>query len=275
MIDRFHELLKKPFAVMGVLNVTPDSFYDGGEHRSVRAAVDHAMRLIDEGADVIDIGGESTRPGSESVSAKDECARVTPVVEELAKKYSCVLSVDTSKSEVAKSALDAGASWINDISAGRFDPEMASVVAHYQCPCVLMHSRATPQTMQIAPSYDNVLEEVAAELSEAVERFVSSGVERDRIILDPGIGFAKRHEDNLALLAHIDKIVSLGFPVLLGTSRKSFIGRITGSEVQDRLWGTLGSEVYAFLRGVKLFRVHDVRATVDCLKVVDAIAEVR
>ncbi len=271
MSEPFLDLLQKPFVVMGVLNVTPDSFYDGGEHYSLERAVDHGKRLIDEGADVLDVGGESTRPGSDSVAVDEEIGRVVPVIEKLRAHSSVALSIDTSKSEVADKALKAGATWVNDVSAGRFDDRMAAVVARHQCPTVLMHSRETPKTMQHSPSYQNAVEEMIQELSSSIERFLSAGLEKSRIVVDPGIGFAKRQEDNLEILAHLDSLAALGYPVLIGTSRKSFIGRITGREVENRLWGTLATETHAFLRGAKIFRVHDVKETIDCLKVVHEI----
>jgi dihydropteroate synthase len=265
-------VLDGPFAVMGIVNVTPDSFFDGGRYSSTRAAVDHGLAMAAQGAAVLDIGGESSRPGAAPVSADEECRRVLPVIEELAAKTKTVISIDTSKSAVAARALAAGASWINDISAGRFDPGMAQCAAQHRCPVVLMHSRRTPADMQTEPHYDDVVAEVSAELLRSVELFVAAGVIKENIILDPGIGFAKRLEDNVRLLREIRSLLSLGYPLLVGTSRKSFIGRITGKEPDGRLGGSLGSVAAAFAGGARLFRVHDVGETVDMLKVMSAIA---
>lgn len=265
--------LKRPFAVVGIINTTPDSFFDGGCYQGVEAAFEQACRLVDEGADVIDIGGESTRPGAATISAQQEMERVVELVQRLAARISVPISVDTTKAAVAQRALEAGAAWINDISAGRFDPAMAGVVARAACPVILMHSRHTPQTMQLQPSYENVVEQVCDELQQRIDVFVRAGVEPDKIIVDPGIGFAKRYEDNIALLAKLDAVAALGYPVLVGTSRKSFIGQLCNREVQQRLGGSLGSVAAAYLRGARLFRVHDVAATVDALTVFSAILD--
>jgi dihydropteroate synthase len=264
-------LEKKQFVLMGVVNVTPDSFFDGGMHNTVQSACDHARRLLEEGADILDIGGESSRPGSLPVSVDNERKRVLPVIEELRKETDIPISIDTTKATVAGDALDAGATWINDISAGRFDPTMTSLVAGRQCPVILMHSRKTPETMQIDPEYDDVVSEVIDELLECVKLFTDSGVFRENVIIDPGIGFAKRHEDNIEIVRNLDRIVKTGFPVLIGTSRKSFIGHIIGKEAEHRLYGTLGSVAAAYLNGAKIFRVHDVDETKDFLHVFSTI----
>ncbi|MBD3239658.1 MAG: dihydropteroate synthase [Chitinivibrionales bacterium] len=256
---------------MGIVNVTPDSFFDGGRHDSTESAVEHALRLVDEGADILDIGGESTRPGAAAVAADEETRRVVSVVERLAGRVTVPISVDTTKADVARRALDAGASWINDVSAGRFDTAMAPLAAQRSCPVVLMHSRETPRTMQQAPSYDDVLGEVETELLASVDMFIRQGVARENVVLDPGIGFAKRIEDNLVLLNRLDRLCNLGYPLLVGTSRKSFIGHLTGRPVQERLYGSLGSVAAAYARGARLFRVHDVAPTVDMLKVMNGI----
>jgi dihydropteroate synthase len=266
-----HPILKKPFAVMGIVNVTPDSFFDGGRFSSVKGAVDHGMSLVGEGADILDIGGESTRPGAPPVTCDEECRRILPVIKELARNAGIPLSVDTTKAAVAQAALDAGASFVNDISAGRFDPAMPAVVARNDCPVILMHSRKTPATMQQEPGYGDVIAEVTSELAAAVHSFCAAGAANDAIILDPGIGFAKRLEDNLALLGHLEDIVAIGYPVCVGASRKSFIGRITGSEAGERLAGSLAAVAASFHRGATLFRTHDVKETVDMLKVLAAI----
>lgn len=264
-------ILAQPFAVMGVVNVTPDSFYDGGRHAGTRAAVAHALALVHDGASVLDIGGESTRPGAAPVSEDEELGRVVPVIEAVSRECDVPISIDTTKSRVAREALAAGATWVNDISAGRFDAAMPSVVATAGCPVVLMHSRERPQTMQASPRYDNTVAEVREELLGRVAAFETAGVAREHIVLDPGIGFAKRPEDNLALLRGIQSLISTGFPLLVGTSRKSLIGAITGKPVEQRLAGSLGSVAAAFARGVKMFRVHDVAETVDMLKVMVAV----
>ncbi len=264
-------VLAKPFAVMGVVNVTPDSFYDGGRHDTTDVAVEHALRLADEGAELLDIGGESTRPGAAAVSIDEEARRVVPVIERVAREVQVPISVDTSKAEVARRALDAGASWINDISAGRFDRAMAPLAGSRACPVVLMHSRRTPRTMQQAPHYDDVVAEVEAELLTSVDAFMRQGVARANIVLDPGIGFAKRLEDNLTLLNRLDRVCNLGYPVLVGTSRKSFVGHLTGRTADERLYGSLGSVAAAYVRGARLFRVHDVAPTVDMLRIMHAV----
>jgi dihydropteroate synthase len=265
-------VLDKPYVVMGVINVTPDSFYDGGRFGSVQAAVDHGLRLLDEGADVLDIGGESTRPGALPVAADDEKSRVVPVIEAILRQHNALISIDTSKALVASAALDAGAQWVNDISAGRFDTGMPQLAGERQCPLVLMHSRGTPGTMQQNPHYNDVVAEVRQELLASVETFAARGVRRENMILDPGIGFAKRLEDNVELLRHLEALTGLGFPILIGTSRKSFIGALTGKAAPDRLSGSIASVVVAFEHGAKIFRVHDVAATVDALAVAQALS---
>jgi dihydropteroate synthase len=257
---------------MGIVNVTPDSFFDGGRYADAESAYRHAMTLIGEGADMLDIGGESTRPGASPVTEEEEKRRVIAVIERVRAAADITISVDTAKSAVAHSALDAGADWINDISAGRFDPAMADCAARSGCPVILMHSRGVPASMQQDPSYGDVVAEVSEELIEAAGRFTAKGVRRENIVLDPGIGFAKRFEDNVALLRGLPALVSLGYPVCIGTSRKSMIGRITGREAADRLYGSLGSVASAFERGAVLFRVHDVLATGEMLRVLSTIA---
>ncbi|MBD3345955.1 MAG: dihydropteroate synthase [Chitinivibrionales bacterium] len=264
-------LYKKSYLVMGVLNVTPDSFYDGGLHNSLPDAVSHGEKLIADGADLLDIGGESTRPGAQHVPENEEIQRVVPVIEQLASKFDIPISIDTTKSGVAAAAFNAGATWLNDISAGRFDPEIKHFAAQKRCPVILMHSRGTPQTMQHHPEYKDVTGEVIDELNKCIDDFKSAGVKQENIILDPGIGFAKRFQDNLTLLNRLDEIVALKYPVAIGTSRKSFIGRITGKEPYKRLPGTLATIAGAYSRGATIFRVHDVSETVDFLKVFSLI----
>lgn len=263
---------EKPFYVMGIINATPDSFYDGGSYFSVDRAFEHAQQLIAEGADILDIGGASSRPGAAEVSPGQERERVVPVIKKIREINPDILvSVDTTWVSVADAAVEAGATIINDISSGRFDKTMSAFVASADVDVILMHSRKDPQTMQIEPAYENVVADVKSELSSAVNSFEAAGVKRDRIMIDPGIGFAKNTMHNVALLGSIDVLVKTGYPVVLGTSRKRFVGAITGRDVKDRLCGTLGSIASAFLSGVKIFRVHDVAATVDFLKVMTTI----
>lgn len=256
---------------MGIVNVTPDSFYDGGTHCTVSAAVEHALKLCDEGADIIDIGGASSRPGASVVSIEEELERVLPVIEKVVSEFDRPVSIDTTWAPVAEAAIEYGASWINDISAGRFDDRMKEVAASKKCPVILMHSRGTPQTMQDNPAYNDVISEVKRELLISVDKFLNVGVARKNIIIDPGFGFAKKYSHNIALLKCLNKIVQMGYPVLVGTSRKSLIGEITGKNANNRLFGTLATVAAAYLRGARIFRVHDVEATGDMLKVLSAI----
>ncbi len=264
-------LTGKPFSLMGIVNITPDSFYDGGRYNSIDAAVEHALELVDQGADIIDIGGASSRPGAAQITSSEELHRILPVVEKLVHYFKGPVSVDTTWSEVAEALIDAGASWINDISAGRFDERLISLVARRGCTIVLMHSRGTPQTMQQSVSYENVTLEVRDELLESVAGFLKAGVKKEKIVIDPGIGFAKTARHNVELLQNVSEFLNTGYKVLIGTSRKSFIGMITGKEVEQRLCGTLGTVASSFMRGVRLFRVHDVRETADFLKVFSVI----
>jgi dihydropteroate synthase len=269
--ETLRNVLEKPFAIMGIVNVTPDSFYDGGKFFTIDGAIDHACRLAGQGADVLDIGGQSTRPGAKAIDAEEECRRIIPVIEAVARKVAVPISVDTFSSIVADRALSAGASWINDISAGRFDPNMPFLVAQKQCPVILMHSRKTPDTMQLDPLYADVVAEIKQELSVRTDVYLQAGTSGENIILDPGIGFAKRKEDNLVLLARIRELVMAGYPVCVGTSRKSFIGHSTGAQPEKRLPGSLASIVPAFEAGVRLFRVHDVEETIQFLQVLHAV----
>ena len=259
--------------VMGIVNVTPDSFSDGGMFDDADDAVKHGLRLLHEGADLLDVGGESTRPGSDPVSADEERRRVLPVIQRLRREApQAVLSVDTRKAEVAKDALAAGAEVVNDIGAGA-DPEMFGVVAPTGAGIVLMHMRGEPKTMQDDPSYDDVVAEVRTFLAERIEAAVVAGIGRDRICIDPGIGFGKGLEHNLQLLRAIGSFRDLGVPVLAGVSRKRVIGTLSGAEDPgDRLEGTLGAVAWCAGRGVDVVRVHDVAQTSRALRVVDAIA---
>jgi len=256
--------------IMGVLNVTPDSFSDGGEWFDRDAAIAHGEELIAQGAAIVDVGGESTRPGAEPVSAEDELDRAVPVVEALAGGAAKV-SIDTSKAAVAEAALAAGATFVNDVTALRGDPEMAAVVASADCEVCLMHMLGEPRTMQADPRYGDVVADVRAFLEERLAAAVAAGIAEERISLDPGIGFGKTLEHNLELLCRLDEIVAIGRPVVIGTSRKSFLGRITGrDDPHQRVIGTVATNVLAYERGASVFRVHDVAATRDALAVAAA-----
>jgi len=255
---------------MGVVNVTPDSFSDGGEFLDARAAIAHGKRLVEEGAEILDVGGESTRPGAEAVSAEEELRRVVPVVEGLA-GGGATISIDTSKLAVAEAALDAGAEIVNDVTALGADPQIAALCAERGAGLALMHMRGEPRTMQRDPHYDDVVDEVKALLAERVELAVSAGVPADRIWVDPGIGFGKTVEHNLELLARLGELRELGCPILIGTSRKSFLGELTGAPVEARLGGTIASNVLAYAAGAEVFRVHDVREVREGLTVAAAI----
>jgi dihydropteroate synthase len=258
--------------LMGVLNVTPDSFSDGGEFFGAEPAVAHAEKMFDEGAQVIDVGGESTRPGSDPVNPEEELRRVLPVIRGiLSARPDAIVSIDTYRSSTAKAALDTGARVVNDVTA-LGDPKMAGLVAERGCPIVLMHMLGEPKSMQQDPRYEDVVREVRDFLTERAERAIRAGVEPENVILDPGIGFGKTLEHNLKLLNRLDSLVELGFPVLVGVSRKSFLGKITGSDdTKDRLFGTVAANVLAYERGASLFRVHDVRASGEALAVAATI----
>ena len=259
------------FRVMGVVNVTPDSFSDGGLYLDTAAAVAHGILLEREGASILDVGGESTRPGAEPVTAEQELLRVLGVIEGLGSQGArAQLSIDTSKAAVAAAALDAGATLVNDVTALRGDPEMAGIVADRGADCCLMHMLGSPRTMQDNPHYDDVVSDVKAFLEQRMTFAVGAGIDERRILLDPGIGFGKTLEHNLTLLRRLDELVALGRPVVIGTSRKSFLGRITGREVDDRLAGTIATNVLAYERGARVFRVHDVGPVADALRVAAA-----
>ncbi|HVF76763.1 MAG TPA: dihydropteroate synthase [Solirubrobacteraceae bacterium] len=256
--------------VMGVVNVTPDSFSDGGEWLDPAAAVSHGLALVAQGAAILDIGGESTRPGAEPVSEREELRRVLPVLEGLA-EAGARLSIDTSKAAVAAAALDAGATIVNDVTALRGDPRMAALVAERGCDVCLMHMLGEPRTMQRDPRYDDVVADVKAFLAARRAFAVNAGIAPERIWLDPGIGFGKTIDHNLELLARLDEIVALGRPVVVGTSRKTFLGTITGrADAGDRVPGTIATSVLALARGARIFRVHDVAPARDALLVAAA-----
>ncbi len=268
------EILNSPrtgrAVIMGVLNVTPDSFSDGGEFVDPAAARARAKQMVDDGADVIDIGAESTRPGSDRVSADDQIARLREIVPAVAGE--AMVSIDTTSSAVAEFALDAGAAIVNDVSAGREDPEILSLAADRGAPVVLMHMLGQPKTMQSAPHYDDVVAEVRGFLAERAEAAIAAGVAWERCIVDPGIGFGKLLEHNLALLAGVGELTTLECPVLIGPSRKRFIGELTGeSDPQQRGAGTVAACLATYRRGASIFRVHDVRALAQALSVATAI----
>ena len=262
--------------VVGILNVTPDSFSDGGNFIDPESAAEHAASMIDEGAGIIDVGGESTRPGSDPVSQEEEARRVVPVIERIiAARPEAMISVDTYRSVTAAAALDAGASIVNDVTALRGDPLMTSVVADAQCPVILMHMQGEPKTMQREPLYTDVVREVKDFLRSRAEHAIATGVGQENVIVDPGIGFGKTVDHNLALLRNLEAMVDLGFPVLVGASRKRFIGSITGvQEAGDRVFGTVATTVVAYEKGATLFRVHDVRANSEALAVAEAVLRV-
>lgn len=256
---------------MGILNVTPDSFSDGGRYLDSEAAIARGIELAGEGADIIDIGGESTRPGALSVSAKEEAKRVIPVVRGLRRALSLPLSIDTTKADVAHRALDEGVDVVNDVSALRFDPGMVSLVVKEQVPVVLMHMQGEPRGMQVQPKYEDVLREVADFLRERRESIVGAGVDPAKVFIDPGIGFGKNLNHNLTLLRSLSTFSSLGSPILVGPSRKNFIGMVLQLGPEDRLDGSLAAAVAASFAGANLIRVHDVKRTSRALKVADTI----
>ena len=258
------------FRIMGVLNVTPDSFSDGGEWLDAGAAVAHARELVADGAEILDVGGESTRPYAQPVPAEEELRRVVPVLEQLG-DVGAQLSIDTSKAVVAEAAMGAGATLVNDVTAFRADPAMAGLVAASGCECCLMHMLGEPRTMQVDPRYDDVVSDVKAFLEERLAFAVAEGIAEERVLLDPGIGFGKTLEHNLELLRRLDELVAIGRPLVFGASRKSFLGRLTGREVAaDRVAATVAVNVLALERGASIFRVHDVRESRDALLVAAA-----
>lgn len=273
---RVGSLLSGPGPVlMGILNVTPDSFSDGGNFFGVEPAVARVEEMLDDGAHVIDLGGESTRPGSDPVSPDEELRRVIPVIRGiLAARPEAVISIDTYRASTVEASLDAGASIVNDITA-LGDPGMATLIAERGTPVILMHMLGEPKSMQQDPHYEDVVREVRDFLADRAERAVRAGVAEENVILDPGIGFGKTLRHNLELLNNLDAFVQLGYPVLVGASRKSFLGKITGSDdAKDRLFGTVATSIVAYERGARLFRVHDVRANREALEVAAAVRRV-
>lgn len=257
--------------VMGIINVTPDSFFDGGQRRDPVKAIADGIAMAAAGADILDVGGESTRPGAQPVSEEEELARVLPVVRGLRREVSVPISIDTYKSAIARAALDAGADIVNDISALRFDPAMTALVAAEKVPVVLMHMQGTPRTMQREPQYNDVVREVRDFLAAQLYEAMDAGVAQDMIIIDPGIGFGKTAEHNLQLLRALPVLAALGQPLLVGVSRKAFIGKILDAEPGDRLEGSIAASVAAALAGANIVRVHDVAETCKAVQVADAI----
>lgn len=265
-------MLGERTVVMGVLNVTPDSFSDGGRYFSFDAAVERAIEIERAGADILDIGGESTRPGSESISADEELRRVVPVIERLRGSLKIPISVDTSKSEVAEAAVEAGAEILNDVTALRADPKLAEIARRRRLPLILMHMRGDPRTMQKKPFARSVLRDVTSGLRRAVAMARRAGITKSQIVLDPGIGFGKSTEQNYELLARLAELARLGFPLMVGTSRKGFIGKTLGGiPAAERGWGTAASVTASILAGAHIVRVHDVREMVQVARVADAV----
>lgn len=263
--------LGKQTLLMGVLNITPDSFSDGGLYFDKEKAIAHGLRMVEEGADFIDIGGESTRPGSKPIGLEEELRRVIPVIESLSKEIPVPISIDTFKSKVAEKAIEAGAEIINDISGLHFDPELGKVAAKNDVPIVLMHIRGTPETMQKDVHYDSLFSEILLYLKESIQRAEFNGIDPHQIIIDPGIGFGKNLEDNLLIIKNLQEFRVLGKPILIGTSRKTFIGKILNKEVNERLEGTLSSIAICVLNGAHIIRAHDVLQAKKAIAVADAI----
>ena len=262
---------EKESLIMGILNVTPDSFSDGGLYFDTQKAINHALSMIEDGADIIDIGGESTRPFSDPVSVDDELLRVIPVVKELRKRTDTVISIDTTKSTVAKEACLVGADIINDISGMLFDAEMIDVAKDIGCPVVLMHIKGNPKTMQEDPTYDNVVSEIKCHLLDRIDYVIENGIDKKNIILDPGIGFGKTIENNFEILNRLDELTSIEYPFLIGVSNKSFIGKTLNINENDRLQGTIVANTIALQKGCKIFRVHNVKEAKRCLLIANKI----
>jgi dihydropteroate synthase len=256
---------------MGIVNVTPDSFSDGGEFYETGKAIEHGRRLAAEGADILDIGGESTRPGAQPVDAETECARILPVIAALAKEVSIPISVDTSKAAVARRALDAGAAMLNDVTALRGDPAMAPLAAESRAPLVLMHMQGTPRSMQENPHYGDLMGEITAYLRASMALAADAGVSEEQLVVDPGLGFGKTVAHNLELLRRVGELRSLGRPILLGPSRKSMIGKVCGAPMAQRAWGTAAAVALAVARGAHIVRVHDVAEMRQAALMADAI----
>ena len=257
--------------IMGILNMTPDSFSDGGQFKSHDKAIDHALKMVEEGANIIDIGGESTRPGAEAVQLEEELSRTIPIIEAIRLKSDCLISIDTYKSKVATAALAAGADMVNDISGLTFDHNMASLVAERNVPVIIMHIKGKPGDMQKNPNYDNLIKEIKAFFEVQIAIAKKAGIDSGNIILDPGIGFGKRLEDNFEIIRELGQISTMGYPVLLGPSRKSFIGFTLDLPIEERIEGTLASITAGVINGARIVRVHDIRATRRTLTITEKI----
>jgi dihydropteroate synthase len=261
----------KQSLIMGILNVTPDSFSDGGQFLNKNSAIGHALKMIEEGADIIDIGGESTKPFSSPVSLDEELSRVLPVIEDLRKETDVCISIDTTKSEVANQALEMGASIINDVSAMEFDKKMIDIALKFDCPIVLMHMKGIPKNMQENPHYSSLISEIITYLNARIDFVLSKGIDRKKIIIDPGIGFGKSVENNFEIINNLNQFVDLGYPVMLGASRKSFIGITLDVPEDKRVEGSLAANIIGFQKGVSVFRVHDVDQTRKALTITKKI----
>ena len=273
--DKFNNWLKKPsdYLIMGIINTTPDTFSDGGKYNSTSEAIDFAYELLREGADIIDIGGESSRPGADPISAEEEIKRISPLLSELVKNTESTVSIDTYKSSTANYALNNGACLVNDISGLSFDKEMVDIVIRHNASIVIMHMKGTPKTMQKNPNYDNVIDEICDFLTNQVDFAINKGVSSDKIIIDPGIGFGKTLNDNYEIIAKLNQLCDLGYPVLVGPSRKSFIGVTLGEPVEKRLEGSITAAAMCYYSGAKILRVHDVKETKKSLSIVKKIIE--
>ncbi|MGQ9619240.1 MAG: dihydropteroate synthase [Candidatus Aminicenantia bacterium] len=261
--------------IMGILNVTPDSFSDGGDFFEKEKAVERGIEMEEEGAKIIDVGGESSRPGSDPISEEEERRRVIPVIKELRKKVKCLISIDTCKAKIAEEALDCGADIVNDISSLRFDSEMVNILKRENVPIIVMHMKGIPKTMQTNPYYENVIEEIKSFFRERLAFLSSNGIEPERVILDPGIGFGKRQEDNEKIIANLDKFLEFQRPILLGVSRKSFIGNILNLPPKQRLEGSISSGIIGIVNGAHILRVHDIKEFSRAIKVADRILKAR
>ena len=262
---------KKRSLIMGILNVTPDSFSDGGDYFEKNLAVDYALKMVDQGADIIDIGGESTRPFSDPVSLEEEISRVIPVIESIRKNSDVCISIDTTKSKVALAALESGASFINDISAMEIDPAMVNVALKFDCALVLMHMKGIPKNMQDNPKYNSLINDIKKYLLKRIDFAISKGIDRKKIIIDPGIGFGKTVENNFEIINNLDQFVKMNLPVLLGASRKSFIGVTLDLPEKERIEGSIAANIIGLQKGAKIFRVHDVVETNRAMVVANKI----
>ena len=270
---QFNSWLKMPThtLIMGILNLTPDSFSDGGQFSDKNQATDYALKMIEDGADMIDIGGESTRPGAEPVSLDEELKRTISIIKSIRQQSDCLISIDTYKSPVAEAALDVGANLVNDISGLTFDEKMIDIVIARKVPVILMHMKGTPRSMQVDPHYNNVIKEICEFFKRKVKSAKNSGILDNMIILDPGIGFGKRLEDNFEIIRELKQICAMGYPILLGPSRKSFIGASLNLPVEERLEGTLASITVGIMNGANIIRVHDVKETLRAVKITGKI----